>query len=385
MSDGISSWANRQLNILDFTLSSLLRRKGRNLSLFVVYTAVVAVLASVMFFTHSIKEEAAVLLDDAPEILVQRMQAGRHALVPADYVRKLKGMRGVSSVRGRLWGYYFDPVVGANYTLMVPYEEDLRLPPPGSIIIGSGISRSRPLLLGERISLRTHDGGTLALKVKDVFEPESALVAADLMLVSEEDFRSLFGTPEGFVTDIALEVRNKRELATIAGKIVEMLPGTRPIIRDEIKRTYDAVFNWRGGMMAVVLFAAVLAFVIFAWDRASGLSAEEKWEIGVLKATGWETSDVLLMKFWEGTVISLSAFLAGVVLAYIHVFFANSALFEPALKGWATLYPDFRLVPYVSPHQIFALFFLTVMPYTVATIVPSWRAATVDPDSIMRT
>ena len=383
-------WTNRQLNILDFTLSSLLRRKGRNLSLFIVYTAVVAVLASVMFFTHSIKQEAAVLLKNAPEMLVQRVQAGRHALVPTGYLEKIRGMRGVITARGRLWGYYYDPVVGANYTLMVPdgdmgVGDSVPSPPEGGIIIGNGISRSRPLLLGERISLRTYDGKNLALKVKDVLTPESELVSADLILVSEEDFRSLFGTPEGFVTDIALEVRNKRELATIAGKVVDMLPDTRPITRDEIKRTYDAVFNWRGGMMAVVLFAAVLAFVIFAWDRAAGLSAEEKWEIGVLKATGWETSDVLLMKFWEGTVISLSSFIAGVVLAYIHVFFASSFLFEPALKGWSTLYPDFSLVPCISPHQIFALFFLTVMPYTAVTIVPSWRAATVDPDSIMRT
>jgi len=129
----------------------------------------------------------------------------------------------------------------------------------------------------------------------------------------------------------------------------------------------------------------VLAFIIFAWDKASGLSAEEKREIGILKAIGWETSDVILMKFWEGTALSLTSFLLGLLLAYGHVFLFSSALFEPALKGWAVLYPSFRLVPYVDPFQISTLFFLTVIPYTVATIIPSWRAATVDPDSVMRT
>ena len=137
--------------------------------------------------------------------------------------------------------------------------------------------------------------------------------------------------------------------------------------------------------MIVILLGALLAFIIFAWDKASGLSSEERREIGILKAIGWETSDVILMKFWEGLVISLSSFLAGIILAYIHVFLASSILFEPVLKGWAVLYPQFKLTPFIDASQVAALFFLTVFPYTVATIIPSWRAATVDPDSVMRT
>ena len=135
----------------------------------------------------------------------------------------------------------------------------------------------------------------------------------------------------------------------------------------------------------MILSVAVLAFVILAWDKATGLSAEEKKEIGILKALGWETSDVLLMKCWEGVVVSLSSFILGVLLAYVHVFFASSVVFAPALKGWSVLYPDFRLTPFLSAYQVATLFFLTVIPYAVATIVPSWRAATIDPDSVMRT
>ena len=72
------------------------------------------------------------------------------------------------------------------------------------------------------------------------------------------------------------------------------------------------------------------------------------------------------------------------VLAYGHVFFMSFALFEPVLKGWAVLYPKFKLIPFINPYQIVTLFFLTVVPYTVATIIPSWKAATIDPDVVMR-
>ncbi len=377
----MEKWIERQRNIIDFTLSSLLRRKGKNVALICVYTFVVFLLASVMFFVHSIKREASIILKDAPEMIVQRMIAGRHELIPIGYMDKIKDIRGVISVKRRLWGYYYDPIVGANYTLMVSEDSNISA---GNITIGQGIARARLAFEGDSLEFRSHEGKIINLEVKKILSPESELVSSDLVLISEYDFRRLFGGSGDYVTDLTLQVKNPRELSTVALKISEILPDTRLIMRDEILRTYDAVFNWRGGMMIVILLGALLAFIIFAWDKASGLSLEERKEIGILKAIGWETSDVILMKFWEGMVVSLSSFLAGALLAYGHVFFASSALFEPALKGWAVLYPRFKPIPFIDASQLVALFFLTVVPYTVATIIPSWRAATVDPDSVMR-
>ena len=377
----MGTWFERQRNILDFTLSALVRRKGKNLSLLLVYTFLVFLLSSVMFFTHALRKEAALVLANAPEMVVQRMSAGRHELMPARYLGGIKGIKGVSNVRGRLWGYYFDPVPGANYTLLVQ-EDGPSL--NGTISIGRGISRARLAEPGDLIAFQTYDGTPMVLKVRDVFSPESELVSSDLMVLTEQDFRKLFGLPPDVYTDIILTVRNAKEVATVAGKVQKLLPDTRPIMKSEILRTYDTIFDWRSGIIVVLLSSAVLAFIIFAWDKASGLSAEERKEIGILKAIGWETSDVLLMKFWEGACVSLTSFLAGVLLAYVHVFFTGVVLFEPVLKGWSTLYPSFKLVPFISPYQVATLFFLTVVPYTVATIVPSWRAATIDPDSVMR-
>jgi len=314
-------------------------------------------------------------------MIIQRTAAGRQELIPVEYLDKIQKIKGVSSASSRLWGYYYDPVSGANYTLMVPQEYQHG---PGTIVIGEGISRTRFAYPGDEMEFRAFDGSMMILQIQGVFPADSELVSSDLMLLSEDDFRRLFGTSKEYATDLVVRVRNPRELSTIALKVSELLPDTRIILREEILRTYDSIFNWRGGMMVFFLVGALLAFIIFAWDRASGLSQEEKREIGILKAIGWETSDVLLMKFWEGLVISLSAFLAGVILAYCHVFFTNSIVFEPALKGWAVLYPNFKLIPFIDPSQVATLFFLTVVPYSVATVIPSWTAATIDPDTVMR-
>ncbi|MEW6676210.1 MAG: hypothetical protein AB1348_09475 [Nitrospirota bacterium] len=66
------------------------------------------------------------------------------------------------------------------------------------------------------------------------------------------------------------------------------------------------------------------------------------------------------MKFWEGLVISLTSFLLGIILAYLHVFFLGASLFAPALMA------------------------ITVIPYIASTIIPSWKTSITEPDIVMR-
>ena len=371
----------RQRYLLDYSLSSLARRPGKHLALLLVYSLVVFLLASTLLFTQSLRREAALILADAPELIVQRLVAGRHDLMPADYLDRLGQLRGVSDAYGRLWGYFYDPAVKANYTLLVPRQEP---PVPGEVRLGAGVARTRGLGVGDYLSLRSARGEPFSFRIAGLLEAETELVSSDLLLLNAEDFRRFFVFPADRFTDLVLRVRNPSEVRKVAEKIALALPDTRPILRDEILRTYDALFGWRQGLIIVLLGGALLAFVIFAFDRAAGLSAEERREIGILKAIGWETGDVLRMKFWEGAALSLTAFLAGYLLAYAHVFFFAAALFAPVLKGWAVLYPDFRPLPFVDGLQVATLFFFTVFPYTVATIVPIWRAAITDPDQVMR-
>jgi ABC-type lipoprotein release transport system permease subunit len=376
-------WLQKQKYLIDFTLSSLARRGVKNASLLAIYAAVVFLLASVMLFTQSLRREAALALANSPEVIVQRMVAGRHDLIPASYLERIEGLRGVRKKEGRLWGYYFDPMLKSNCTVMARPSGEGGVG-PGRIALGETLAHNLGLSLNDEIMFPSYSGKLFTFRVGRILPREAELVSADLILVTEEDFRAFFEYPPGYYTDIALSVANPQEVHNVAAKLAARLPDSRTILREEVLRTYESIFNWREGIVLVLLCGAILAFAIFALEKASGLSADERREIGILKAIGWETSDIIGMKFWEGALISLTAFFVGYSAAYVHVFRFSSALFEPVLKGWSTLYPRFELNPMLDGFQIATLFFFTVFPYSIATIVPIWRAAVTDPDSVMR-
>lgn len=380
--------------ILEFALSSLLRRRAKNLSIVLVFSVVVGVLASIFFLMRSLKAEAAALLADSPELIVQKIAGGRHDLMPLSRADAISAITGVDEVRPRFWGYHYDSNADANYTVMGVDETAGNkfqllqgVMPQGEMecALGLGAAEARSVNVGQTLVLRGGvDGRVFNFLVSGIFKAESSILTNDLILAGREDVSRLLGIPDGSATDFVVSVANELEVPTVAAKIKNSLYDSRPITREEILRTYETVFDWRGGVTLAVFMGAVLAFCILAWDRASGLSAEEKREIGILKAIGWDTSNILELKFWEGAAVSLTSFLAGLILAYIHVYFFGAGLLRPILTGWSVLFPPLNLQPQLDFGQLLALFFLTVVPYSACSIVPSWKTAITDPDYVMR-
>ncbi|PLX94382.1 MAG: hypothetical protein C0619_03105 [Desulfuromonas sp.] len=382
----------RQLKILEHTLASLLRRKAKNLSLLVVYAFTIATLGSVLFLTHALKTEASDSLAAAPELVVQRLAAGRNELIPVAYAERIRALPGVEKVTPRVWGYYYDALVKANFTLMGTAGEaeqiellEGHLPSnPDECAVGSGVAAIFGAEIGDRLVLIDSHEQNRLYKISGLFSTASSLLTNDLILLPETTLREFFAIDEQRATDLAVEIYNQREVKTLAKKIRFHLPDTRPITRSEILHTYTTIFNWRSGMMLAVTLAALIAFCILAWDKATGISSEEKREIGILKALGWETADVLAIKFWEGLAISLTAFLLGIVAAWLHVFVLGAPALVPILKGWSVIFPDFPLTARVDLLQLLTLAFLTIVPYLACTLIPAWKTAVTDPEQVMR-
>lgn len=394
----------KHFKILEFALASLMRHKIKNAVILLAFSLNIFLIASVLLLTDALRKEAAELLKGSPELIIQKLRGGRHELIPISYRSAISKIRGITSVVPRHWGYYYDPPVGANYTFMgydeIPQEVTAQVEGPCCenlythasseeskihyCIIGHGIAEARFIGVDDILPVRGSDGEVYVLKVAGVFKSDSAVLTNDLVIMSTPSIKMIFDIPDEMATDLVVTVRNIKEENIVAKKIQEIWPAVRIITRAQILSTYEALFGWRSGLTIALLIGSVAAFSILAWNKASGLSADEKKEIGTLKAVGWETSDILVLKFWEGFSIAVFSFLTGVLGAYLHIFYFSGALFAPILSGWSVLFPAFRPLPHIDPYTFFIVMFLTVIPYITATLVPSWKSAITDPDTVMR-
>jgi ABC-type lipoprotein release transport system permease subunit len=385
----------RQLALLDYALGALRRRAGRNASIVVGMALVVGLFASVLFLTDGLRREFALGVEGAPDLTVQALAGGRPALVASTTLRELASRRGVRSVEPRVWGYLYVSSLEANLTVVGtrrgahgdgarPSRVEGRLPAASQeMAIGAALARELGLRVGDRMAF-PRPGGFHLLEVVGVFRAESGLRTADLLLTPEDDARILLGVPEGMATDIAIHLGNPDEAAVVSALVRDALPSARVLEKRLLRRTYELTFDERGGLVAAMGLPALVALLLLAWERLTGLSEGERREIGILKAIGWETGDVLTARVMESALLAFAGTAIGLTLAYVFVFVAEAPGLRDALFGWSALYPRFRLTPAVDAAQVLTLLGTVVVPYVAVSLIPAFRAATLDPDRAMR-
>ena len=390
----------RQLALLGYALGALVRRRGRSAAVTAGLALVVGLFASVLFLGEALRAEVDAGARYVPDLSVQRLVAGRPALLPTDGLGAIRAIPGVRSVQPRVWGYLYVPPISANVTVVGSTGREamlhaslvdgraLRSGERGSCVLGAALAEALGLRAGDAVALSSDVGGanteTHLLDVVGVFHDASALRTADVLVTSDADARALLGVGDGLATDLAVTLTTPDEARVATEKIARLVAGARIVDKQLLRRSYALTLDGRGGLLAAMLLPALAALLLLAWDRLTGLSEAERREIGVLKAIGWEVSDVLSARIWESLVVALTGASIGVLGAYAYVFLAEAPGLAGALYGWSALYPPLRLTPQVDAAQTLALVVGVALPFVAVGLVPAWRAATLDPDTALR-
>ncbi len=387
------------LYLLEFAINALLRAKVKNISILVIFTLLVALLSSIFFISNSIRYELETTVDSLPEIIVQKVKGGREYDIEVDRVDNIIAINGVQSAISRVWGYYYFANAGVNFSIIGinQYEEQYKDSlekltdkidfdeTNSSILVGAGVREIiKQNYYSSYFNFIKPNGKLKKMILKGIFKGDTLLESNDIILMSQKDAREILGISPSMATDIVVKVANPEEVSTIANKIKFLYPDTRVLTKDDLKISYKNIFDYKGGLFLALFTISLFTFFMIIYDKSSGLNSEEKREIGVLRAVGWSIDDILKEKFYEASIISIISYLLGVVVALFYVYILNAPLLRYIFEGYSKLKTPFEL-PFILDIDTLALiFFLSVPIYIGATIIPAWRASSLDVDEVIR-
>ena len=357
----------------------------------------IALLASTLLLSNAIKLEYNSLLDSTPDIIIINQQARKDTTFDESIIDDILLINGVSQAVGRVNGEYEFKKADIIFKI-VGIDEFENYSNPFINTLNNSVSLDESTMIisddiakileknyyKEYFNFIKEDGNFKKLTIKKHFSTQNSLQNKNLVVMQKGVAREIFGFNETEVSDIALSVKNKDEIPFIASKLQEKFSNAKIILRDDTRRFYESIYNYRSGFFFIIFIISFFTFFMILYDRVSGLNSTQKKEIGILKAIGWRVEDVLSAKFYEGIFISFSAYLTGIVSAYIYVFsFQAFYLKGVFLNNYNILY-DYQLHFYMDYNVLSILFFMSVPIYILATIIPSWRVATLDADEVMR-
>ena len=387
------------LYLIEFAINALLRAKTKNIFILVVFTLLTSLLTSVFLITGSIKHELQSTVEALPQITVQKIKAGRHYDIETSVADEILTIAGVSEAVPRVWGYYYFANAGVNFSVVgieqyaSQYKESLSTVVEkfdfdelgSSMLVGQGVKKVMTSnYYGDYFNFIKPDGSLKKVTLAGIFDGDTELESNDMILMPTEVVREIFDMREGTATDIVVKVPNIDEITTVASKIKLLYPDTRVITSSDLQISYQNIFDYKSGIFLALFVVALFTFFMIIYDKASGLSSEEKKEIGILKAIGWRVDDVLKEKFYEAFILSFLAYLLGVLIAFGFVYLFQAPLLREIFVGYSQLKTSFEL-PFIFDIQIlFLVFFLSVPIYVGATIIPAWRASTLEVDEVIR-
>jgi ABC-type lipoprotein release transport system permease subunit len=273
-----------------------------------------------------------------------------------------------------------------------------RLPADGprhELVVGSELARRLHWHVGDVLPPLSHSRrGDRLVEVVGVFRSDVSLWQARLLFCTFDAAAAIFDQ-EGLATDLLVYCRpgpgypdQVRRAVPLSVRLSPAEGGATVRLRVTARADLEALLP-RGllhregifNLFFTLAFAVGLLAVLTA--SGFGLSGRRR-EIGILKATGWQTDEVLLRAGVESLLLCLAAASVSVVLAYVWLEWLNGYWIASIFLAGVDAAPSFR-VPYrLAPVPALLAFLIAFVVVLSGTLNSSWRAATTTPIEAIR-
>ncbi len=385
----------------NFITLLLFRNRSKHIAIFIISTLLVSLLSSIIFISKSIERDTKESLKAQPDFIIQKILGGREVDTPIEWAEEFGMISGVNHATPRVYGRYFLKTYNRSFMIVgidffneqvvstlkkVIKEIDIKeFLKKDSMIVGDGVKKYLQNQYYEKyFNFFTPEGKEKRVTIFSQFPSQTSIVSNDIILMPIELARDILGIDQEESTDIILNVPNEAERDNVAYKLESKYFNIRVIQKDEITKNYQNLYNYKGGIFLLLFMISLLTFMLILYQRYAMIGANDRKEIGILRALGWSIKDILKLKVFESLSIAIWAFILGVIIGYIFVFIFNAPLLKGIFLGSQNLefHPSFE--PIFDFGTISSLFLFFIIPFISAIIIPVWHIAITDPYEVMR-
>lgn len=260
------------------------------------------------------------------------------------------------------------------------------------IVVGTELARRLNLKVGDQIPpfYRSSEGERISMVV-GLFKSDVSLWQSSLIFTSFKTASNYFDR-RGMATDLLVYCRPGYQ-ARIQAAIVRTVSIPDPsggnlrlkvVPREELESILPKGLLHREGIFNLhFVLAFAVGIPILLVTSGFGLS-ERRREIGILKAIGWQTDEILLRSLVESLLLSLAGASISILLAFIWLKIFNGYWIASIFLTGVDAAPSFQVPSRMTPVPALLAFLLSFVLVMSGTLYSTWRAATAEPMEAMR-
>lgn len=388
---------NRHLNLLFTAVGNIIRNKVRSIVLILCLIAVLFPFVTALSISEGIKFQSLISVEEGADIYVTSDYFGSNAPISLDYLEGFRTMDGVTRAYPRIVGrtYFVNrlaTIVGIlpeNIPKSIRLAQGTMFREKGEVLVGEGLAKEFLLQPGVRFSLSVNP--SKLFRVAGFFDAEASIWSANLILMAFDDAAEFFQM-KGKATDILIYTRpgyatklaEKIQETTGASNLDRSEPPLRVQDKTLVKRYFQRGFNYKAGVFTA-LYTVAFALAIPALLIISGFGqTERRKEIGIIKATGWQTQEVMEMVALENLIISLTSAPLAVLLAMVWLKWFNGAFIAQFFIAEIGLMAPFSVPSRFLPLPCFLAFLFAIILTMVGSLYSTWKTSAIPPVEAMR-
>jgi len=247
-----------------------------------------------------------------------------------------------------------------------------------SIILGKGAADKMLAKVGDIINITTSNGEQFSLKVVGFFQSGMAELDKVQSYASLATTQKLLGKPENYISDIQIKIYEIEKAPMIAIEYSKLFG-----VDAEDIQTANSQFETGSSVRSLISYAVGLTLLIvsgFGISNILNMLIYEKMDtIAILKATGFDSSDIKKIFTTISLTIGICGGLAGLLFGFLLSLLIDSIPFVTASLPTVETYP----IDYGIRYYITAITFALFTTY-FAGWFPARKASKLDPVIIIR-